>query len=141
MECLSVTGYISLACLSDWRSVLHLVAPMSGSPEFPDNGNPDVCLRILISRVDFSDVGRNCNMDFSAWTMCSRAWMPEIGLRMFAQTLPALPWPVWKELSGAEGSSGASPEGVARWLRGGCAVARKSPPARASLSVWKTGAI
>ena len=124
-ECLSITRVSSVACLSDWMSVLHLVALMSGSPEFPDTGNPDFCLRILISRVHFGDVGRNCNMDFSAWTMCSRAWMPEIGGRMFTQTLPALPfqqeWPVRKELARAEGSSGTSPEHVA-WLRG-CADA------------------
>ena len=72
---------------------------------------------MLISRVDFSDVGRNCAIDFSAWKMCSRAWMPEIGLQMFAQTLPALSvrqeWPGWGELAGAERFSGASPEGMA----------------------------
>ena len=108
----------SVTCMSDWRRVLRLVALMSGSPEFPNTGDPDFCLRILISRVGFSVVGRNCDMYFSAWTMCSRAWMPEIGLRMFAQTLPTLlfrqKWPVRKELAGAEGSSSASPEGVAR---------------------------
>ena len=60
----SVDSYV--ACLSDWRSVLRLVALMTGSPEFPDMGDPDFCLRILISRVDFSDVGRHCAMDFSA---------------------------------------------------------------------------
>ena len=47
--------------------------------------------------------------------------MPVIDLWMFAQTLPALPfrqeWLVRKEITGAEGSSGASPEGIAR-LRG-----------------------
>ena len=57
--------------------------------------------------MDFSDVGRNCAMDFSAWKKCSRAWMPEIGLRMFAQTLPALlvwqEWPVREVLAGVEG--------------------------------------
>ena len=38
--------------------------------------------------------------------------MPEIGLRIFAQTLPApfrQEWPVRKELAGEAGSSGASP--------------------------------
>ena len=105
-ECLSVSGNSSVACLSDWRSVLRLVALMMGSPEFPDTGDPDFCLSMLI---------------FSARKMCPRAWMPEIGLWMFAQTLPALPvrqeWPVREVLAGAEGFSGASPEGVAR-LRG-----------------------
>ena len=132
-ECLSVSGDSSVACLSDWMSVLRLVALMTGSPQFPDTGDPDFCLRILISRVDFSDVGRHCAMDFSARKMCPRAWMPDIGLRMFAQTLPALPvrqeWPVREVLAGVEGFSGASPEGVVR----------KSPPARASLSARKTG--
>ena len=42
-ECLSVREYSSVACLSDWRSVLHLVALMSGSPDFR--------LKMLISRV------------------------------------------------------------------------------------------
>ena len=71
--------------------------------------------------MDFSDVGRNCAMDFSARKMCPRARMPQIGLRMFAQTLPALEvrqeWPVREELDSAEGFSGASSEGVVR-LRG-----------------------
>ena len=79
-------------------------------------GDPDICLRMLISQVECSDVGSNCAMDFSAWKRCSRAWMPEIGLRMFAQTLPALPvrqeWPVREELAGVEGFFRASPEGV-----------------------------
>ena len=47
-------------------------------------------------------------MDFSTQKMCPRAQMPESGLRMFAQTLPALPvrqeWPVREVLAGAEGS-------------------------------------
>ena len=107
-----------VACLSDWRSVLRLVALMLRLPELPNTGDPDFCLRILVSRVNCNEAGTNCNMDFSASTMCSQAWMLEIGRRMFAQTLPALPfqqeWPVQKELAGAEGSSGASPEGVAR---------------------------
>ena len=107
---MSVGGDSYVACLSDWRSVLRLVA-LSGSPEFPDTGDPDSCLRMLISRVDFSNVGRNCAMDFSARKMCPRARMPEFDLRMFAQTLPALPvrqeWPVREVLAGAEGFSGA----------------------------------
>ena len=91
---------------------------MSGLPEFPDTGGPDFCLRMLISRVNFSDVGMNCAIDFSAWKMCSRAWMPKIGLQMFAQTLPALPVrPGRGELAGAEGFSGVSPEVMAQ-LRG-----------------------
>ena len=120
-ECMLVSGDSPVACLSDWRSVLQLFAPMPGSPEFPDTGEPDFCLRILISQVDLVDVGRNDNMDFKVSTMCSQAWMPVIDLWMFAQTLPALPfrqeWLVRKEITGAEGSSGASPEGIAR-LRG-----------------------
>ena len=90
-ECMSVSGDSYVACLSDWRSVLRLVALLSGSPEFSDTGDPDSCLRMLISRVDFSNVGRNCAMNFSARNMCPRARMPELGLWMFAQTLPALP--------------------------------------------------
>ena len=64
-ECLPVSGDSSGACLSDWRSVLRLVALMSGSPEVPDTGDLDSWLRMLISRVDFSNVGSNCAMDFS----------------------------------------------------------------------------
>ena len=68
-ECLSVSGYSYVACLSDWRSVLRLVALMMGSPEFPDTGDPDFCLRILISRVDFSRKalchGFQCSEDVS----------------------------------------------------------------------------
>ena len=51
-ECLLVSGDSSVACLSDWRSDLRLFAPMSGSPEFPDTGDTDFCLRKLISRED-----------------------------------------------------------------------------------------
>ena len=142
-ECLSGGEGSYVACWSDWRSVLQLVALMLRLPEFPHTGDSNFGLRILMLRGDCSDVGTNCNMAFSALTMCFQAWMPDIGPQMFAHTLPALPfqqeWPVRKELAGKEGSSGASPEGVAR-LRG-CAVARKSPPARKSWSACKTGAI
>ena len=68
-ECMLVSGDSPVACLSDWRSVLQLFAPMPGSPEFPDTGEPDFCSRILISRVDLVDVGRNDNMDFKVSTM------------------------------------------------------------------------
>ena len=60
-------------------------------------------------------------MNFSVWKMFSRASMSEIGLRMVAQTLPALPvwqgWPVRKELASVEGFSGMSTEDVVQ-LRG-----------------------
>ena len=154
-ECLSGGEGSSVACLSDWRSVLWLVALMLRLPEFPHMGNPDFCLRILMSRGDCSEVGTNCNMAFSVSTMCFRAWMPEIGPQMFAQTLPeigpqmfaqtlpALPfqqeWLVRKEFARQMDLPGVSPEGVAR-LRG-CAVARKSPPAQKSWSARKTGGI
>ena len=65
-ECLLVSGNSSVAYLSDWRSVLRLVALMLGAPEYPDMGNPNFWVRMLISRVDFGDVGRNGAMDFSA---------------------------------------------------------------------------
>ena len=78
-ECLPVSGNSSGACLSDWRSVLRLVAFMSDSPEFPHTGNPDSWLRMQISRVDISNVGRNCAKDFSTRKMCPRVQMPEIG--------------------------------------------------------------
>ena len=61
-------------------------------------------------------------MNFNVWKMYPRAWMPEIGLQMVVQTLPALPvrqgWPVQKELARVEGFSGTSPEDVAQRLRG-----------------------
>ena len=79
-----------MACLSDWRSFLQLVALVLRLPEFPNMGDPDFCLRILISRVNCSEAGTNSNMDFSASMVCSRAWMPEIGLRMIAKTLHVL---------------------------------------------------
>ena len=76
----------------------------------------------------------------SARKMCPRAWMPEISLRMFVQTLPALPvrqeWPVREVLAGAEGFSGGSPEGIAR-LRG---VHRHGRVCRRGrLGLYKTG--
>ena len=64
----------SVACWSDWRSVLRLVALMLRLSKFPHTGDPDFCLRILMSRGDCSEVGTNCNMAFSASTMCFRAW-------------------------------------------------------------------
>ena len=76
-ECLSVWEYSSVACLSDWRSVLQLVALMSGFPEFPDTGDPDFCLKMLISRVGFGDIGRNYIINFSDWKMCQRAGGPK----------------------------------------------------------------
>ena len=100
-------------------------------------GSPALWLRMLILRVDLGDVGRNCAMYFSARSMCLQVWMPECGLQMFAQTLPALPvrqeWLVHEVLASAEGFSGV----VVR----GCVVVRKNPPARARLLMRKTGAI
>ena len=81
-------------------------SPLSGSPEFLDMGDPVFCLKMLTSRVDFSNVGRNCAMNVSVWKTCPWAWMPEISLQMVAQTLPALPvrqgWPIRKELASVE---------------------------------------
>ena len=100
-ECLSVSEDSLGTCLSDCRSVLRFVALLSGSPEFPDTGDPDSWLKMLISRMDFSNVGRNCAVNFSTWKICPWARRSDFGLRMFAQTLPALPvrqeWPVRKD--------------------------------------------
>ena len=68
---------------------------------------------MLLSRVDFSDAGRNCCIDFSTRWMCFQAWITDSRLWMLVQTLP-LPR---EELSSMVGFPGASPEGVA-WLRG-----------------------
>ena len=68
---------------------------------------------MMLSRVDFSDVGRNCTLAFSTGWMCFLAWINDSSLWMFVQTLP-LPR---EELTGAVGFPGASPEGVAR-MRG-----------------------
>ena len=65
---------------------------------------------MLLSRVDFSDVGWNCAMDFSTRWMCFRAWIIDSIRWMLVQTLP-LPR---EELPGAVGFPGAIPEGDAR---------------------------
>ena len=65
---------------------------------------------MLLSRVDFSDAGRTCCMDFSTRWMCFQAWITDSRLWMLVQTLP-LPR---EELPSVVGFPGASPEGVAR---------------------------
>ena len=69
--------------------------------------------KMLLSQVHFSDVGRNCAMDFSDRWMCSLVWITDSSLWMLVQTLP-LPR---EELTGEVGFPGASPEGVARLHR------------------------
>ena len=94
-------------------------------------GDPVFCLKMLTSRVDFSDVGRNCAMNVSVWKTCPWAWMPEISLQMVAQTLPALPvrqgWPIRKELVSVERFSGTSLSGSHLFR----------PPIEGALGVWQ----
>ena len=106
-----------LAGASEWRSVLCWVALMSCPPEFPDIDCQNWCSTMLILRVDFGDVGRNCTMDFSARRTCPRVRTPECGLNMLARTLPTR-----QECLVHEVPSGAVARGcaVARWR--GCMV-------------------
>ena len=127
-ECRLDGGDGALAGVSDWRSVLRWVALMSCSPEFPNIDSPNLCLTMLILRVDFGDVSRNCTMDVSARRTCPRVRTPECGLKTFAQTLPTR-----QECLVHDVLSSA----VARL----CAVARKNPPTRARLLAWKIWAI
>ena len=88
-ECRLDGGDGALGGVSDWRSVLRWVALMSCSPEFLDIDSPDLCLTMLILRVDFDDVGGHCAMYFSARRMCPRVRTPECGLKTFAWKSPA----------------------------------------------------
>ena len=101
-------GLCSLSILHHGMSEMwHLFGLLSDLPEFPDTSDPDSCLRMLKSQYDFSNVGLNRAMDFSARKMCSRTLMPGFGLKKFAALPVRQEWPVREELAGAEGFTGA----------------------------------
>ena len=100
------------------RSILHhrmsgmwsLFGLLSDSPEFPDTGDPNSSLRMSSSRDDFSNVGLNRGMDFSAQKMCSRTLMPGFGLQKFAGA---------EGFADAEGFAGADDWSYIKPLAGG----------------------
>ena len=69
----------------------------------------DPLWEMLLLRVDFSSVGKNCVMEFGNRWMCFQAGITDGRLWMFVRTV-LLPW---GKRTGAVGFPCASPEGVA----------------------------